>query len=80
MVSERNIETGEKRPVSGLKVPIKKNEQGEWNWGSKQAAKAEGQDPAEPSLTFDFLVSEEEPQSGLMSEGTTKMLGKLQKT
>lgn len=42
MVSERNIETGEKRPVSGLKVPIKKNEQGEWNWGSKQAAKAEG--------------------------------------
>lgn len=56
-MSERNVETGEKRPVSGLRAPMRRvNSENGIREAGRLRRKAEGWDPAEPSLIFDFLV------------------------
>lgn len=56
-MSERNVETGEKRPVSGLRAPTRRvNRENGIREAGRLRRKAEGWDPAGPSLTFDFLV------------------------
>lgn len=75
-MSERNVQTGEERAVSGLKVLM--GRMSCENQLSKHVAR-QRMDPPGPCLTFNLIISEEELQGGLMSKGANKIFERLQK-